>query len=396
VPKETHFESFQEHTRLKHLVLKSYLQQWATILLRNFPRVLFVDAFAGTGRDRDGAPGSPIIAAQIAQRVNSRADGPPRMRVFAIEQNARRYDALVDALAPYTGKAKSRFVFHSSGTLADRIDSFACRITEPTLLFLDPFGIAGLERDVLVKALKGDHNELLILFSDEGAVRLHGKVAARQPTREDKLASLTTPSLLGADFDAEQEAVAREAVENCLRGHQSSQQATLILERAFGGKWWQAIIEATPRDQRQRKFVDLYKRVLEESGALHVLSFSVDTKEGRHKYFLLHASKSRRAYAAMKDAISRARRQHGELRQQSLDPEFEVTTDMESAATKLAQHFAGRQVRWQSKECGTETVREYVLDYTPVFPHELDALKAVLTRRSWRAEDRPLAFAFPK
>lgn len=394
MPKATHFETFQEHTRLKHLVLKSYLQQWATILLRRFPSVLFVDAFAGAGQDQNGAPGSPIIAAQIAQRINDAA-GSRKMRVVAIEQNARRYSALCTALASYD--AKSRFVYPVLGTLAERMDSFLRRITEPTLLFLDPFGIAGLEREVLVKALKGKHNELLILFSDEGAVRLHGKGVARQPTKEEQLAGLATRSIFGPDFDAEQEVVAREAVENCLRGHQSSQQATQILDRAFGGHWWQPIIDATRSNQRQQQFVDLYKRVLVESGALYVLPFSVDTKEGRHKYFLLHASKNVRAYAAMKDAIARARKQYREPSlQQSLDPEFEVATDMEKAAREVAEHFAGRQVRWQSRESGAESVREYALDHTPVFPDELDALKAHLTQHGWCVANRPLAFAFPK
>lgn len=69
-PREDHFEEFQGHTLLKHLILDKYLKAWANKLLQwgaAGSRVWFVDAFAGEGADKKGNPGSPLIAAKMAR-----------------------------------------------------------------------------------------------------------------------------------------------------------------------------------------------------------------------------------------------------------------------------------------------------------------------------------------
>ena len=69
--KDTVWE-LEPHTRAKHEILKRYLQAWVPILsLGRFPKVLYVDGFAGPGIYSGGEPGSPIIALRAArdQRV---------------------------------------------------------------------------------------------------------------------------------------------------------------------------------------------------------------------------------------------------------------------------------------------------------------------------------------
>lgn len=56
-----HFELFESHTILKHLILDKYLKRWAAKLLSRWDEIWFVDAFAGEGCDRHGNPGSPLI-----------------------------------------------------------------------------------------------------------------------------------------------------------------------------------------------------------------------------------------------------------------------------------------------------------------------------------------------
>lgn len=74
-----HFGSFEDHTLLKHTILRAYLTKWAAILLKSGkfgPSVCFFDAFAGPGKDKQGNEGSPLIAihAALAVRAMARAD----------------------------------------------------------------------------------------------------------------------------------------------------------------------------------------------------------------------------------------------------------------------------------------------------------------------------------
>ena len=60
-PRTTTWE-LDDHTRGKHLVLKSYMDAWLPIILKTYGRALFVDGFAGPGEYTGGEPGSPAIA----------------------------------------------------------------------------------------------------------------------------------------------------------------------------------------------------------------------------------------------------------------------------------------------------------------------------------------------
>lgn len=419
MPRASHFERFEEHTRLKHFLLDSYLKQWATILIPRLkragvrgPRLWFVDAFAGAGRDETGAPGSPVIAAKIAEQVNAEHFAVPLqpdegMRVIAIEADARRFERLRTHMTSYTGPSVAIVWL---GTLQQHLDSVLTHLgSDPAFFFLDPFGVDGLDASVLPALLRGPRSELLVLVSDEGAVRLHGKAEAQVPSREELLAARERdPSILGPDFDAQLEAADRRAVERVLAGHQSNARADEILERAFGGDWWKPTIRGTPADQRRRRFVDLYTELLLRNGATHVLRLAITTQAGRHKYTLLHASKHLRAFAAMKEAMHRTRRKRAPAAEtlslfgaatdvdvSSTEPELESGADLEAVVRDVARHFAGREVQWTEGGYTEDTVRGYARDETPLLLHEFDALKHALERHGYVVRPRPLTYRFP-
>lgn len=203
-------------------------------------------------------------------------------------------------------------------------------------------------------------------------------------------------------MDDENAEMDRTAVENCLRGHKSSPRARDILDRAFGGDYWQREIDNTVPEQRQLRFVELYEDLLLRSCATHVLRFEVDTKQGRHKYFLLHASQDKRAFAAMKEAIDRANRKREREREtSSLSPELLINTDVNRVIEQLRAEYAGRRIRWAGEKYSDPSVRRFAIDETPLFPRELPALKAALLARNWAEKNakgataRPLAFNFP-
>ncbi len=409
MPRYDHFEEFKDHTRLKHLLLETYVKQWATVLLRGgFRRVWFIDAFAGAGQDAAGQPGSPVIAAQITQAINAEHFGAamsPRvgMRTVAIEWHEERFQHLKETLAAFTDSDPHRTVIVRHGQLADFVDKLLEYVgSDACLFFLDPFGIDGLDAALLARLLDGPHNELLVLFSDEGAVRLHGKTVAVPPSMDEEVArARETKSLFGEEDDRAIEMATRMAVERCLRGHASSANAKSILDRAFGGDFWQSEISATDIDRRQSRFVELYEEVLRNAGATHVLRFSVDTDRGRHKYFLLHATKDKAGFRTMKEAMYRARRAHG-TEPENLLAEYTSETDIDAVVSALAARFAGREgVRWQSDAFQEETVQKVALEETPLLRGEIVALKAALIARGWYLrkangkQDIPLRFNFP-
>lgn len=398
-----HFERFEDHTLLKHYLLDAYLKAWATILLRaGFQRIWFVDAFAGAGRDETGKPGSPVIAAQIARDVNAKhfpqgIDAKHGMHVLAIEWDPERYRLLQENLAPFIdGKAACAHV--RRGTLQDFIDRFLEHVgTDPVLFFLDPFGVDGLSAALIGLALANERNEALVLFHDEGAVRLHGKASADIPDEDELLdekldeRAFSHESLFGPEDTIRQReeamAAARDAVARSLAGHKSNPRAKAILDKAYGGDWWQQELDGLAPAQRQTRARQLYEdRVLRYRGAGFVLPFSVDTRQGRHKYYLLHASQHPRAFVTMKDAMHRARGK------QELQAQLTTDTDIERVAADVAEHFAGQTVRWS----GDGSVQEYAIASTPLWMHERDALKAELQRRGLGTSvGRALAFSFP-
>lgn len=420
MPRNTHFNLFQDHTRLKHFLLGAYLKQWATIHIRgaensgvHLKTLWFIDAFAGAGRDDQGTPGSPLIAADIAVQINDRHYENNRgrtsgMHVLAIEAHAGRCQKLREALEPYAAVTEIR-----EGTLQDHIDKvipFLRKYNAPGLFFLDPFGIDGLDADLLPQILGIEKTEVLLLFSDEGAVRLAGKAEAKVPTREELLASRRDGRLrFGDAVDAEFDKLDHMEVERIIAGHASNPRAGEIMETTFRGKDWRKIVESTPAPEQRRAFVELYTEVLMDAGAKYVLRFAITTGEGRHKYTLMHASTHPAAFTAMKDAMHRAhtRRQTRpatqdlfggvgmDLPAEEPDPVFSSGADIREVATQVAAAFAGKPVLWGSNPADESVVYGYALRQTPLLKHELPMLQAEFARLGYREQKRPRTYRFP-
>ncbi|CAN5703021.1 hypothetical protein BH23GEM9_BH23GEM9_20220 [soil metagenome] len=408
--KKQHFGEFQPHTLTKHAILDAYLKAWATILVRSFKKVWFVDAFAGEGKDQAGNPGSPLIAARVAEQINSKyypggIDPLAGMRVIAFEADEERFLALSEVMQLFVAERWHKAVaILRKGTLEERLDGVIKAVGDsPTLYFLDPFGIDGLSADVLPRLLAGPRNELLILFNDEGAVRLAGKVRAGQVDEEATLADAEAavgPSLFGEEHAEEMREAMRAMARRSLAGHKSNMNAERIMDTAFGGDWWRPIIDSTHPDARQAKFVELYESLLERIGGTKRLRFSVDTPDGRHKYYLIHAAKDARAYAVMKDAMHRARN-----RLRSQEPGVSILEHIESGpnvvpvADQICHFFAGKQgVRWQGT---SPNIKSYAIDETPLWYHECDALQVELVRRGLAdvnekgKPQKPRSYSFP-
>jgi len=390
--RDTFFEGeFEPHTRLKHLIWDRYLKAWAQKLLgwgRAGQRLWIVDAFAGSGRDEAGNPGSPLIAATIARDIvaarRTAPGGPaPVVHVVAIEKDPKRFEELRKNLGEFTS-GSPQIAHIRQGTLADYINRMMQFIgSEPALFFLDPFGVDGMQADLLPKILSGPQNELFALFSDTGAARLHAVLDAEDVSADEAVArGMTGPSLF-PDFDAEDEAKVRaEAERRATALGYTRPAAKRILDEAFGGESWLEAIEAVAPEERPLKFVRLYMQLLLRAGAKFGIAIPVRDKKNRRVYHLVYASKSAQGFRTMKESITTALSASDLPSHVREEMVLDLNVDVESTITHIAQAFEGRTVPWtDSKNKHAETVRNYALEHTGVFPQQCDEIRDALAKR---------------
>ncbi len=60
-PKPTIWD-MEPHTETKHEVLRRYLDAWLPIMAQTYPRIIYLDGFAGPGIYSKRELGSPVIA----------------------------------------------------------------------------------------------------------------------------------------------------------------------------------------------------------------------------------------------------------------------------------------------------------------------------------------------
>lgn len=387
--RDEHWEGFEGQTRLKHYVLRAYLDRWSRVLIQaGNQRLVFVDAFAGRGRDKIGNPGSPLIAYEIAETIRSDFPGA-EIQVIAIEashENVVELQRNLDAVGAH--------ITLLEGSLTDHIDSVLEMIGgDPALFFLDPWGVKGLSADVTKRLLDGEKREVLLLFDDDGAARVHAAAIAQPKARVTPAANM---SLFGDDEAPEAMPKKGQSAES--RAH-SARATGDIIKEVFGSRY--SIVESRIRNQsgitRRESLLAEYVELLKELGATHVLPFSVVDQDDRHHYYLVHASRHKKAFTVMKDAIRSAlnrREKEPGIKQSFL---FQSGADVGAAADAIDAHFAGQtNVRWQDgKKSGT--VRVYAEEDTQLLHGDMSALKAELERRGRVIEPRQkaLAYSFP-
>lgn len=398
-----HFDEFQPHTRLKHAILDTYIVAWAMKLLmwgRAGHRLAIVDAFAGTGRDARGNEGSPVIAVRRARQAMDEASARQpelanaEVHVFAIESDRVRFRQLEENLAPFA--ARSRDLVHVlRGSLSDHIDGILAQLgPAPTFLFLDPFGIKGLDAATYPKVLSGRHNEIFALFSDIGAVRLHGLISAEHADPASEVERiLTTPSLFPeydrVDIEAARAAAGRtnDALDSSVpasRGH---------LTRALGGEEWVTELEQSASEARADVFLKLFRRRLVKSGAQHVLTVPMRNDAGQRVYALVHASKSRVGLMTMKECVSAGLRR-GVLADNARTAIMaDLGVDTRLIVENLSRELAGVTVPWADEQRG---LRSLLLAHSPLFHFQADELKSALKSRGiLRRDNRKEVCIFP-
>lgn len=399
--RKDHFELFEDHTILKHLILDKYLKRWAAKLLSGWPEIWFVDAFAGEGSDRHGNPGSPLIAAQVAEGVLKALGASPAgrapMRVVAIERDTVRFGRLQSTMRPFV-EFSPRIAHVSDQTLHRWIDDLVISFEKkPVLYFIDPFGVDTDVWQDLTKLLAGPHNEVFALFSDVGARRLLSVLLSEDRDVEYEVAQvLSTPSLF-EEMTLEEAAARRLEVEASNKARHATQpSAKRILTEALGPE---AIdfLSSVPESEHRAAAARLFMDRLRQAGATYVISLPIRDADNERVYQLVHASKAKPAVQAMKQAMYEALNSSVLPDDVKEAIQSELQLDVEEVVREVARHFAGQQVFWtEAQDRGSaNSVRRFLLEETPAFPWQLGAVKEGLIDAGYQVRSRKITFKFP-
>lgn len=405
-----HFDKFAGQTRLKHYILKSYVETWALVLLQggHYANAWFIDAFAGAGKDDSGTPGSPVIACRVAADVRAALSGKerrsttPELRIIAIEADTSTFRKLEAATREFADARSGGCLELVHGTLADKMDWVMAlgSADEPKLFFLDPFGVRGLDAAVVRRIFTRSRYEALILFSDTGAIRLHGAAeAAKRPVAtKDVLPSLfdslTEHAPAQEHLLAEPAAQAEHTAEDLDSDMREPPATEAILRTAFGDQFEVARASVAGARSARVAWMKAYVSALRAWGATHVLSFSVMDERDEHKYYLIHAATNGLATKKLKEAIYTAMRRRASEPGVQTNMLYVTSVDTSEMVEALHRHFAGRTVRWQNGN-EPDTVREYLLRETSALNSDLPAIQQALDAAGWRGEGRAARYAFP-
>lgn len=256
-PKETTWH-LDPHTAAKHEILRRYLAAWFPILGSSHGRIVYIDGFSGPGRYKDGEPGSPMIAIDVA--VNHRKSTSGEIVFWFIEERSDRHAHLKEELAKLSLPAHIK-VRADSGRFHEMFGNVLASIEAdknelaPTFAFIDPFGFSGIPFSLIKSLLGHKRCEAFITFMVDAINRF---------------------------LDHPEDKVVQHIVD------------------AFGGE--DAVRIAKGPGNRIVKLRELYQSKL-SSVAEYVRFFEMRDRNDRTQYYLFFATNSYLGHLKMKEAM---------------------------------------------------------------------------------------------
>ena len=171
-------ESLLPWSRWKHAIFIEYLKAMSAIM-RSWRLIYYVDGFAGPGiYTKDNAIGSPVLAAKHAQEL-ARTNAEYALQCINVE-----FDDCVFQNLKISTEQYSDYVTNRHGDFGQFVSEILKMIGDkPTLFFLDPIGLKGLEWQALLPVFHRDaKTELLIRFDAQTATRLTGNDSSLHAT----------------------------------------------------------------------------------------------------------------------------------------------------------------------------------------------------------------------
>lgn len=188
------FGSISDQSRTKHRIYQAYLVPWSQKLGSQHRRIWVVDGFAGPGVYVDGSPGSPLLAMQRSAEVA--ASGRFSLQCLFADRNAERRARLRRLAASYPASS-AQLLEGDFWSRAHQIPDIVR--SEPCLLFVDPFGLKGIDFETLAQlCARLDRVDVLVNLRTPAASRLeprHSDLITRSVGSTD-----WTPETVGEVF----------------------------------------------------------------------------------------------------------------------------------------------------------------------------------------------------
>jgi three-Cys-motif partner protein len=250
-----------EHSKAKHLILRSYLSAWLPIMSKYNSRLVLVDGFAGPGRYTTGEDGSPLVMLKAFLEHNHRQLITAELVYLFIEEREDRAAHLLEEINELELPASVKWEV-ISGNFEQIFGSQIKLLQEqeqqlaPTFAFIDPFGYTDAPMDLTGSILEFRKCEVLVYVPLPHINRFVGK--------SDQRAAMTA---------------------------------------LFGTDGWREALGLSGAERR-RFLHDLFREQLRGQGEInYVRSFEIVTKGGASGYHLFFGTGHEAGLKAMKTAM---------------------------------------------------------------------------------------------
>ncbi len=315
--------AIEPHTEAKHRILEAYLKAWFPIVSRGgFPRVIYIDGFAGPGVYEGGPPGSPVLALLALAQQNIALHSMFEFHfvekdtavVAALEGSiaSLRQSGAIPSFAEVHVHAGMQFEKAYESELRPRLVRYP---KAPAFALVDPFGWKGIPMRIIGDLLRRPHTEVLINFMFEEINRFLAHEA--QPENFDAL---------------------------------------------FGNPGWRKCCTLSGRE-RTRCIHDFYRdRLHSDAAAKYVRSFEMRNGRNLIDYFLFFGTNSLKGLEKMKEAMWR------------VDPggDFSFSDATDRSQTTLFASEPDRKLlrrllikRFGGAEASRAAIEAFVLEETP-------------------------------
>jgi three-Cys-motif partner protein len=264
--KSDFFEERQGAAVLKHGILRRYLPPFTGKLgsTSRDGRVAYLDGYAGSGTYESGAKGSPLLAAEISERMEKLR----QLECHLVEKDVRRCEELGLAVAG----AERCFIYNAR--IEECVDEVAARTAGvPLFAFLDPFGLPPPMDFIRDKILhRHGPTELLVNITLPGIWRNAGHL--KDPTTDYLPYLKGRPKLLAK------------------------------MDLAMDGGWWRDVWSSGAEDRAHEIFLGYVDRL--SPGWAYFWTAVPKRWEGPPVYYLLFLTRHRDGLWEFNNALSSA------------------------------------------------------------------------------------------
>lgn len=251
-------------TAAKHHLYKRYFDAWWPIMLQpgGWPKVTFLDAFAGPGRYEGGEEGSPVFT--LDRLLNHTAVGRmglsrQRVQLVFIEKDPARYEHLLRELHERFGP----------------LDQLPVRVEVRQ-------GEAGRDSERILTELNAWRQPILGVFDSWGSVNTPLTLMNR--LAHNKASEVITT--FGPNWFSRREDLNHN-----------------ILDSVFGGRqFWAHAADVQESDEKWRTWLDIYRKALHRAGFGYRLQFKVVPHTGQPLY-LVFGTGHQKGVEVMKEAM---------------------------------------------------------------------------------------------